>query len=222
VSAFRLAAFGPGQAVAPDREATMRRRKGQGDDKASVNPKNLFYTSDRKVWRGWLRRHHKSADEVWLVCYKKGTGKARIAYNDAVEEALCFGWIDSTVRSLDEQRFAQRFSPRKPKSKYSPANKERLRRLVASGKVHKTVLATLGDLNAEPLEIAPDILRTIKANRLAWRNFQQFSDSYKRIRIGFIEGARNRPAEFRKRLEYFVKMTEADRQYGFGGIDKYY
>jgi uncharacterized protein YdeI (YjbR/CyaY-like superfamily) len=187
-----------------------------------VKPGKLYHTSDRKEWRAWLRRHYRSTDEVWLVYYKKETGKPRISYNDAVEEALCFGWIDSTVRRLDETRFAQRFSPRKPRSKYSPANKERLRRLVASGKVYKTVLATLGDLKAETLDIAPDILHAIKANRLAWKHFRAYSDSYKRIRIGFIEGARRRPAEFRKRLEYFVRMTEADRQFGFGGIDKYY
>jgi len=190
-----------------------------------VKPENLLYTSDRKEWRAWLRGHYKSADEVWLVYFKKGSGKARISYNDAVEEALCFGWIDSTVRSLDEERFAQRFSPRKPNSKYSPANKERLRQLVARRKVHKTVLATLGDsgvLEVQPLQIAPDILKSLKANRLAWKHFQGYSDSYKRIRIGFIEGARHRPSEFRKRLEYFVKMTEANRQFGFGGIEKYY
>ena len=72
----------------------------------------------------WLRQQYKTEKEIWLVYYKKGSGKPRIEYNDAVEEALCFGWIDSTVRSIDENRFAQRFSPRKPNSKYSPANKE--------------------------------------------------------------------------------------------------
>ena len=169
-----------------------------------------------------MRRHHKSADEVWLVYFKKGSAKARISYNDAVEEALCFGWIDSTIRRLDEERFAQRFSPRKPNSKYSPANMERLRQLVARGRVQKAVLATLGDLHPKPLEIAPDILQSIKANRLAWKHFRGYSESYRRIRIGFIEGARRRPAEFRKRLAYFVKMTAANRQFGFGGIDKYY
>jgi uncharacterized protein YdeI (YjbR/CyaY-like superfamily) len=189
---------------------------------SAAEPANLFYTSSRKEWRAWLRRHFQSTKDVWLVYYKKESGKARISYNDAVEEALCFGWIDSTVRRLDGQRFAQRFSPRKPASQYSPANKERLRHLVASGKVHKTVLPTLGDLDVEPLVIAPDILQAIRANGLAWKHFRSYSDAYKRIRIGFIEGARNRPAEFRKRLDYFVKMTHANRQFGFGGIDKYY
>jgi uncharacterized protein YdeI (YjbR/CyaY-like superfamily) len=181
----------------------------------------LLYVKGRAEWRAWLKKHYKSKKEVWLVYYKKHTGQARILYNDAVEEALCFGWIDSTVRRIDADRYAQRFSPRKPKSHYSQANMERLRALAAEGKVAKEVLATLGDLEEEP-EIPPDILKAIRANKEAWKNLQEFSRSYVRIRIAFIEGARRRPAEFEKRLRYFVKMTEKNKQFGFGGIEKYY
>jgi uncharacterized protein YdeI (YjbR/CyaY-like superfamily) len=181
-----------------------------------------LYVTDRKKWRAWLRGHYKTAKEIWLVYYKKGSGKTRIAYNDAVEEALCFGWIDSIVRTLDDKRFAQRFSPRKPKSKYSPANKERLRSLLKKKKVIKEVRDTLGDSMQEKFVVPKDILKEIKANSQAWKNFRKFSPSYKRIRIGFIEGARKRPAEFKKRLRYFIKMTEKDKQFGFGGIEKHY
>ena len=181
-----------------------------------------YYTADRLKWRSWLSKHHRTAKEIWLVYYKKSSGRPRISYNDAVEEALCFGWIDSTVRSLDQERFAQRFSRRNPKSSYSPANKERLRRLLRAGKVSADVVRTLGDLGDAKLTVAPDIQEAIKANKRAWKHFQKFSKSYKRIRIGFIEGARRRPAEFQKRLEYFIKMTETGRQFGFGGIAKYY
>jgi len=173
-------------------------------------------------WRTWLKRNYKTEEEIWLVYYKKTSGKPRIEYNDAVEEALCFGWIDSTVRKLDEERFAQRFSPRKPKSGYSQANKERLERLVAEGRVMKDVLASLGDISAGQFEIPKDIIKAIKDNREAWKNFQNFSETYKRIRIAFIDGARNRPQEFQKRLNYFIKMTEKNKQFGFGGIEKYY
>lgn len=181
-----------------------------------------LYVTDRKDWRKWLREHYKSAKEIWLVYPKKETGKPRIAYNDAVEEALCFGWIDSTVKTLDKGRSAQRFSPRKLKSGYSPANKERLRKLVKQRKVIKAVRETLGDILEQKFEIPKDILRAIKANQEAWKNFQKFSDAYKRIRIGFIDGARKRPEEFKKRLRYFIKMTEKNKQYGFGGIDKHF
>ena len=181
-----------------------------------------LYIVKRSDWRKWLREHYKTEKEIWLVYYKKDTGKPRIEYNDAVEEALCFGWIDSIIRSIDEQRFAQRFSPRKPGSKYSPANKERLRTLLKKKKVIKEVRETLGDLDEEKFVIPEDILAEIKTNKQAWKHFQKFSDPYKRIRIGFIEGARNRPAEFRKRLAYFIKMTEQNKQFGFGGIEKHY
>ena len=181
-----------------------------------------LHVTDRKDWRQWLREHYKTEKEIWLVYYKKETGKPRILYNDAVEEALCFGWIDSTVKSLDEERTVQRFSPRKPKSRYSPANKERLRKLLEQRKVIKEVRETLGDLSTEKFEIPKVILEAIKANKEAWKHFQTFSEAYKRIRIGFIDGARNRPEEFQKRLRYFIRMTEKNKQYGFGGIEKHY
>jgi uncharacterized protein YdeI (YjbR/CyaY-like superfamily) len=181
-----------------------------------------LHVTNRKDWRKWLRQHYKTEKDIWLVYYKKDTGKARIEYNDAVEEALCFGWIDSTFKTLDKERTAQRFSPRKPNSKYSAANKERLRKLVKQRKVIKEVRETLGDILDEKFEVPKDILKAIKANKEAWKHFQRFSDSYKRIRIGFIDGARKRPEEFKKRLRYFIKMTEKNKQYGYGGIKKHY
>ena len=145
---------------------------------------------DRRKWRAWLRKNYKSSSGVWLVYYKKASGKPRIPYNDAVEEALCFGWIDSTVRTIDDERFAQRFSPRNPKTAYSPANQERLRKLIAAGKVAKSVLASL-PLNPPPrFRVPKDILEAIKSDKAAYANYRKLSPAYKRIRIGFIEGAR--------------------------------
>ena len=181
-----------------------------------------LYVTTPKDWRDWLKKNHKTEKEIWLVYYKKGTGKPRIEYNDAVEEALCFGWIDSIVKTLDEERTVQRFSPRKPKAKYSQANIERLRSLVAQKKVIKEVIESLGDVLNEEFVIPSDILQAIKVNDEAWKNFQKFSDPYKRIRIAFIDGARNRPEEFKKRLRYFIQMTEKNKMFGFGGIEKHY
>ena len=183
---------------------------------------NTLYVTNHKKWRQWLRGHYKTEKEIWLVYYKKETGKPRIAYNDAVEEALCFGWIDSIIRTIDKESFAQRFSPRKPKSKYSQANIERLRTLVAKKKVIKEVAESLGNVLNEKFKAAPDILQAIKTNKEAWKNFQKFSDAYKRIRIAFIEGARKRPQEFEKRLRHFIQMTEKNKMFGFGGIEKHY
>lgn len=190
--------------------------------KRSLDESQLLEAANRREWRAWLKKHYKSEKEIWLVFYKKHTGKTRILYNDAVEEALCFGWIDSTVRRIDADRYAQRFSVRKPKSSYSQANKERLRALVKKGKVAKEVLAILGDIVEEEFEVPADILKTIQANQQAWKNFQQFSQSYIRIRIAFIDGARQRPAEFKKRLRFFIAMTAKNKTFGYGGIEKYY
>ena len=181
-----------------------------------------LYITNRKDWRNWLKKNYKTETEIWLVYPKKATGKPRIEYNDAVEEALCFGWIDSIQKKLDDGHTVQRFSLRKPKAKYSQANIERLRYLVSKKKVIKEVVETLGDLLSEEFVIPSDILKAIKANKNAWKNFQAFSDSYIRIRIAFIDGARHRPDEFKKRLQNFIKKTEQNKTFGFGGIEKHY
>jgi uncharacterized protein YdeI (YjbR/CyaY-like superfamily) len=185
-------------------------------------PSQLLDAGTRRAWRAWLRAHAASAKEIWLVFWKKHTGKTSLSYNDAVEEALCFGWIDSTVRRLDDDRYAQRFSPRKPRTHYSQANKERLRYLVTKGLVIPEVLATLDFLGEEEFTVPSDILAAIKADPPAWKNFGRFRPAYVRIRVGFIEGARKRPKEFAKRLRYFLRMTEQNRRFGFGGIEKHY
>jgi uncharacterized protein YdeI (YjbR/CyaY-like superfamily) len=179
--------------------------------------------SDRTAWRSWLKAHYRTDKEVWLVHYRKETGKPRISYNDSVEEALCFGWIDSTQRTVYKLRYAQRFSPRRPGVPFSETNKERLRSLVRKGKVMRSVRDTLDkNILKLRLKMAPDIRKALKSDKNVWRNFQAFSDGYKRIRIGFIEGARDRPQEFQKRLRYFVKMTAQNKRYGYGGVEKYY
>jgi uncharacterized protein YdeI (YjbR/CyaY-like superfamily) len=190
--------------------------------KPTLNERDLLQAASRAAWRAWLRKHYKSEKEVWLVFHKKHTGKPNISYNDAVEEALCFGWIDSTVRRLDQDRYAQRFSVRRARSSYSQANQERLKSLVAQGKVAAEVLAVLPDLSPNRFDPPADILQAIRANSTAWKNFRKFPQPYIRIRLAFIEGARKRPKEFQKRLSYFIVMTEKNKLFGFGGIEKHY
>lgn len=180
-----------------------------------------LYVHKREDWRDWLQAHYQTEPEIWLEYYRAETGKPRIAYNDAVEEALCFGWIDSTIKALDEERTVQRFSPRKPKSGYSQTNRERLRRLLTQGQVMPEVAASLGDMLDEPFVIPDDILVALQANIQAWHNFQRYSEPYQRIRIAYIDHARHRPGEFEKRLNHFLKMTEQDKQFGFG-IESYF
>jgi uncharacterized protein YdeI (YjbR/CyaY-like superfamily) len=182
---------------------------------------NTLYVTNRNDWRAWLEGNFKSEPEIWLVYPRKGTGQPRIPYNDAVEEALCFGWIDSLNRTIDDERFAQRFSPRKLNSAYSQTNKERLKRLIAQGKVIPEVLASLEHQDLDDFNYPEDIMTALSENRQAWENYQRYSGAYQRIRIAYIDSGRKRPGEFEKRLGHFIKMTEQDKQFGFGIKDYY-
>jgi len=183
---------------------------------------NLKYFSERKQWRKWLANNFEKEKEIWLMFPKKKSGKKRIPYNDAVEEALCFGWIDSTVKSVDDKSYAQRFTPRKVKSRYSQPNIERLRWLSNHKLLHPSVEEKIQDIIEDSFSFPSDILKEIKKEKQAWVNFQQFSDSYKRIRIAYINDARSRPEEFMKRLHNFIQKTKHNKQIGYGGIEKYY
>ena len=99
-----------------------------------------LYVTNRDDWHDWLLMHHKSKNEIWLIFFKKHTGRPRIPYDDAVEEALCFGWIDSTIKRIDEETFAQKFTPRKAKSQWSNLNIERVRKLIKLNKMTKAGL----------------------------------------------------------------------------------
>jgi uncharacterized protein YdeI (YjbR/CyaY-like superfamily) len=177
-----------------------------------MNIGKTLYVTNRKEWRQWLLKNHDKESEIWLLFYRKASGKKRIPYDEAVEEALCFGWIDSIVKKVDEDSFAQRFSVRKPKSNWSTLNLERMKKLI------KANLMAPAGLKYYPGEttftIPKDILKELKKDKETWENFQKFNDSYQIIRIGFIEGARSRPEEFKKRLNYFLKKTKENKKFG--------
>jgi uncharacterized protein YdeI (YjbR/CyaY-like superfamily) len=177
--------------------------------------KSLHVTT-RARWRAWLQKHHASEPEIWLVYWRKETGKPRVSYNDAVEEALCFGWIDSTQKGIDDQRVAQRFTPRRRVGRLSEMNKQRVRRLAAEGRMTPAGMAVIGDaLEEAPLVLAPDIERALKNDPATWQNFRGFPEPYRRLRIAYIEGARRRPEEFAKRLAHFVDMTGQNKRFGY-------
>jgi uncharacterized protein YdeI (YjbR/CyaY-like superfamily) len=187
-----------------------------------MEPSNIFYTSDRKKWRSWLAEYFEKEKEIWLVFPMKGSGENSISYNDAVEEALCFGWIDSTVKKLDPTHRVQRFSPRRKGSGYSRANIERLIWLEGQGMIHPKIRASILEVIGVPYEFPSDIVEQIRSDGEAWENYNKFPEAYKRIRIAYIDGARKRPLEFRKRLDSFIRKTRENKMIGYGGIDKYY
>ena len=183
---------------------------------------NVLEAADSKEWRAWLAKHYKTENEIWLVFYKKASGKPRISYNDAVMEALSYGWIDSTVKSLDHERFVQRFTARRKTSGLSQMNKERIRILIRQKRMTKAGLKAVAHIfdpekdKAEEFIIPADILESLKENKQAWENFQKFPESYKRVRIAYIE-ARKRHGiqQFQTSLKYFVTMTAKNKRIGF-------
>jgi uncharacterized protein YdeI (YjbR/CyaY-like superfamily) len=105
--------------------------------------KETLLVQSRQEWREWLVQHHQDRKEIWLIYYKKGSGKTGISYEESVEEALCFGWIDGTNKGIDEEKYAGRFTPRRPKSPWSASNRERVLRLMEAGKMTEAGLAVL-------------------------------------------------------------------------------
>lgn len=187
-----------------------------------MEPSKIFYTSERQNWREWLTENFEKEKEIWFVFPIKESGEESLSYNDAVEEALCFGWIDSTIKQLDTLHRVQRFSPRRRESGYSRANIERLIWLESQGMIHPRVRDTILDVIKAPYEFPADILEVIRSDKEAWENYEKFPEVYKRIRIAYIDAARKRPLEFKKRLNNFISKTRANKLIGYGGIDKYY
>lgn len=178
-----------------------------------------LYILDRKDWRGWLSKSYNKEKEIWLVYYRKSSGKPRINYDDAVEEALCYGWIDGIIKGIDEEKFVQRFSPRRPKSNLSEMNKERIRRLIKNKQMTKFGMKAIKNIfdktNSEKFVIPFDILKELKKDKKVWKNFQNFPEHYKKIRISYIDRIRNRgKQEFEKRLNNFIKMTKKNKKFG--------
>ncbi len=175
----------------------------------------ILFFKDRTEFRGWLEKNHESAREAWLLYPNKSSGQPRLPYDDAVEKALCFGWIDGQVCRIEEmQGQAQRFTPRRSKSSWSELNKERCRRLIAAGRMTPAGLKALGNALDEPFVYPEDIMAALQANPDAWRNFQKFPEYYKRIRIGYIDEIRRDRPEFQKRLDHFLAKTEKNVVFG--------
>lgn len=169
-------------------------------------------------WREWLARNHDKAAEAWLVIPSKAYGRPFVRYDDAVDEALCYGWIDSIVKPLGKGVRAQRYTPRRRGSAVSELNRARVRKLVKNGRMTPRGLAALPDveewLEPPPLVVAMDIEGRVRADADAWRHYQAFPEAYKRIRVGWIEAARSRPDAFETRLSHFVRMTARGKRFG--------
>ena len=174
---------------------------------------------NRANWRSWLHKHHASEVEIWLVFNKRSTGLSSLSYDDAVEEALCFGWIDSIIKRLDDARYARKFTPRKPNSKWSTANRRRYADL------HKRGLLEAAGLRLAPTNrsgdaprpstsaLPPYIEKAIRANAYAWRYFLNLAPSYRRMYIGWIESAKREETR-KKRISEALRLLAVGKKLG--------
>ena len=163
-------------------------------------PRNAVHPKTRAAWREWLELHHTRVEGVWLISFKKATGKPRFEYEESVEEAICFGWIDSKVNKLDEERSMLWFAPRKPKTGWSKPNKERVERMLAAGLMHPSGLAKVNQAKAdrtwasldavEELQIPPDLSKALTCYENAAANFEAFPRSVKRGILEWIQLAK--------------------------------
>ena len=184
---------------------------------------NIVYCATREQWRNYLLTHFETGIEIWFTFPTLDAHEECISYNDAVEEALCFGYIDGQALTLDATHHLRRFTPRRPGSPYSQMNIERLIYLDKEGLIHPKIRPSVEEIIHTPFIYPQDILEAIKEDAVAWEHFQAFSEPYKRIRIAYIDAARKRPKEFQKRLDHFIAKTRENKLIvGYGGIEKYY
>lgn len=183
----------------------------------------IVRASNRNEWRKWLAEHFETETEVWFVFPTLASNEKGVIYNDAVEEALCFGWIDSTIKNYDPLHRIQRFTPRRKGSPYSRPNIERLIWLESQNMIHPKIRPLVLPIINAPYVFPKDILAEIKKDKDVWKNYQNFSPSYQRLRVSYINDARKRPEEFQKRLKNFISKTKEGKIIkGFGGVEKYY
>ncbi|MBW4465931.1 MAG: YdeI/OmpD-associated family protein [Pegethrix bostrychoides GSE-TBD4-15B] len=177
-----------------------------------MNIANTIKPKDRSAWREWLDKYHQTLTEIWLLSDDRPEAPT-VTYLDAVEEAICFGWIDGIQKRFSTCELAQRFTPRKQKSNWTELNKERARRLMRLGLITESGRAALPDLNVQFI-VAEDIIEALRAKPGAWSNFLEFPDLYRRVRIGYIEEMHKNPNEFDRRLQNFVSKTADNRMFG--------
>lgn len=169
-------------------------------------------------WRAWLRKHHASSDGVWLLFHKEHTGVESVPYEDFVREALCFGWIDSLIKRVDDDRFLRKCTPRKSSSKWSAVNRERWAALEKSGQLEKAGRAAAPTANtyaAKPKipELPPYIAKAFKSNAKAWQTFQSLAPTYRRHFVVWIHIAKQEETRER-RIRESIALLAAGKKLG--------
>jgi uncharacterized protein YdeI (YjbR/CyaY-like superfamily) len=197
-----------------------------------MSAENVLDCENRQEWRDWLQKHHRSIDSVWVTIYKKQSKMTGLRYEEAVEEALCFGWIDGKMKSVDEDTFIQRFSVRKSDSIWSVSNRDRALRLMASGRMTDAGLAKIEAARRsgkwdQPVSVRQitvekpmpkDFEEALKKDHTAWEGFSRFSNSSRALYIYWVTSAKkletrlNRIQVAMDNAKHGITLTE----YSFG------
>jgi uncharacterized protein YdeI (YjbR/CyaY-like superfamily) len=183
-----------------------------------------LYVTDRNEWHNWLSKNHDTEAGIWLIFYKKKSSMPTIGYEAAVEEALCFGWIDSIIKKIDAAKYARKFTPRSDTSKWSPLNKKRANKMIKEGRMTEVGLAKiktakktgLWDEDARPrisLDIPLEFAKALARNKKAKENFDKLATSYRRHYISWIAVAK-RPETKKRRIEESIALLERGKRLG--------
>ena len=179
---------------------------------------NTFDARTVERWRDWLKKNHASAREIWLIFYKQHTGKASVGYMEALDEALCYGWIDSLVRRIDEDRFARKFTPRKTNSKWSDINRKRYAELAKAGRLEPAGKARSPETGSRyaaqptvPQKIPPAIAKALKASPAAWKFYQTLTPREQRMYFGWIHIAKKAETRDRRLQEALRLLTRRQK-----------
>ncbi len=186
---------------------------------------NQLYFPDRGKWRAWLGKNHDKVKDVWLVYYKKHTGKPQVSYEAAVEEAICFGWIDSTVKRIDDEKYMQRFTPRNSSSKWSRENILRVKKMIGQKRMTPAGMVKYQEFLDHPdrlviidkpvgdLQIPADLLKALEQNPTALKKFSNFTVAYKHLCIRWIDDAKKEETRL-KRINEVVQLTATGEKIG--------
>jgi len=190
----------------------------------SVKVMEKIYLTTRAEWRAWLTKNRGRQDEIWLVFYRKHAGKPTLEYDAAVEEALCFGWIDSIIKKLDHERYVRKMTPRKSNSRWSESNKKRAGNLIEQGLMNESGMAKIKEAQQSgrwnqpdrpdlPFAVPLELRKALAKNRKAKTFFNQLAPTYRKQFIGWICVAK-RPATKDRRLRESIALLEQGKKLG--------
>jgi uncharacterized protein YdeI (YjbR/CyaY-like superfamily) len=189
-----------------------------------MNIDKALRLKDSQEWRKWLEHNHDKETEAWLVMYKKRSKETGLQYDEALEEALCFGWIDGKLKSIDEERFILRYSPRKANSVWSKINRDKAELLIARGRMTIAGLAKIEEAKQNGLwdaaytnkirdEIPSDLKKSLMENSKAWNNFESFANSYRNMYIGWVTNAKTEETR-KRRIAEVAKRSALNKKPG--------